>query len=149
MENKTLSELREIAKEKEVPTCAIELNDGQLIIGKTSPLLRCSSAALLNALKYLANVEHDVELISPDMLKAILTLKNDYLNISNPLLEVNEVLLTLTIAAKNDNVAKKCIDVLPLLKGTEIHSTVVLSKNDTKILRDLQMNLTCDPKTSL
>ena len=140
---------REIALEKEVPSCAIELNDGHLISGKTSPLLRCSSAALLNALKYLAGIKHDLELISPDMLKSILMLKNNYLNINNPLLEVNEVLLTLTIAAQHDPIAKKCVEALPLLKGSEIHSTVILSKNDTKILRDLQMNLTCDPKISL
>ncbi len=140
---------REIAKEREVPVCAIELDDGHLINGKTSPLLRCSSAALLNALKYLAGIDHEVQLISPNMLKSILTLKNDYLNIRNPLLEVNEVLLTLTIAAEHDEMARKCIDALPLLKNSEIHSTVILSKNDTKVLRDLCMNLTCDPKTSL
>lgn len=140
---------KELADEIEVPVCAIELNDGKLITGKTSPLLRCSSAALLNALKYLADIDHEVELISPDMLNSILTLKNDYLNISNPLLEINEVLLTLTIASRNDDNAKKCIDALHLLKDSEIHSTVILSKNDTKVLRDLRMNLTCDPKNSL
>ncbi len=140
---------KKLSAEIDVPVCAIELNDGHLIYGKTSPLLRCSSAALLNALKYLAGINHEVQLISPDMLNSILTLKNDYLNIRNPLLEINEVLLTLTIASRYDDTAKKCIDALPLLKGSEIHSTVILSKNDTKVLRDLCMNLTCDPKISL
>lgn len=138
----------EIAENNDIPVCAIELNDGQLISGKTSSLLRCSSAALLNALKYLAHIDQDVQLISPSMLKSILSLKNDYLNKKNPLLEMNEVLLTLTIASSHDQNAKSCLEVLPMLKDAEIHSTVILSKNDTDILRQLQMNFTCDPKTN-
>lgn len=136
----------EVAKERQVPACAIELNDGQLIKGKTSSLLRCSSAALLNALKYLANIDPEIELISPSMLQSILSLKNNYLNITNPLLDIDEVLLTLTISSSNDENAKKCLEVLPMLKDCEIHSTVILSKKDVGTLRHLQMNLTCDPK---
>lgn len=136
----------DVANIKQSPACAIELNDGQLISGKTSSLLRCSSAALLNALKYLAGIDQDIELISPSMLQSILSLKNDYLNITNPLLDIDEVLLTLTIASSNDTHAKECLEVLPLLKDCEIHSTVILSKKDMGTLRKLQMNLTCDPK---
>lgn len=135
-----------VAVEKDSPACAIELHDGKLISGKTSSLLRCSSAALLNALKYLADIDQDIELISPTMLKSILSLKNNYLNMTNPLLEINEVLLTLTIASAHEENAKKCLKALPLLKNAEIHSTIILSKNDMETLRNLQMNLTCDPK---
>ena len=136
----------EVADVKNTPVCAIELNDGQLICGKTSSLLRCSSAVLLNALKYLAGLDQEIQLISPSMLHSILSLKNDYLNIKNPLLDIDEVLLTLTIASTNDENAKKCLEVLPLLKDCEIHSTVILSKKDMETLRNLKLNLTCDPK---
>lgn len=139
---------KEIAEARQVPACAIELNDGHLISGKTSSLLRASSAALLNALKYLAGIDQEIELISPDMLQSILSLKNNYLNIANPLLDIDEVLLTLTIASSSQPNAKQCLEVLPLLKDCEIHSTVILSKKDTETLRNLQMNLTCDPKSA-
>lgn len=139
---------KEIAEARQVPACAIELNDGHLIYGKTSSLLRASSAALLNALKYLAGIDQEIELISPDMLQSILSLKNNYLNIANPLLDIDEVLLTLTIASSSQPNAKQCLEVLPLLKDCEIHSTVILSKKDTETLRNLQMNLTCDPKSA-
>ena len=121
---------KEIAEARQVPACAIELNDGHLISGKTSSLLRASSAALLNALKYLAGIDQEIELISPDMLQSILSLKNNYLNIANPLLDIDEVLLTLTIASSSQPNAKQCLEVLPLLKDCEIHSTVI-----RKILR--------------
>ena len=136
----------EIADIQKSPVCAIELNDGHLISGKTSSLLRCSSAALLNALKYLAGIDQEIQLISPNMLKSILSLKNDYLNIANPLLDIDEVLLTLSIASAQDENASQCLKALPLLKNCEIHSTVILSKKDTATLRKLHMNLTCDPK---
>jgi uncharacterized protein (UPF0371 family) len=137
---------QEVAEMKNSPACAIELHDGHLVNGKTSSLLRCSSAALLNALKYLAHIDQDIELISPDLLKSILDLKNNYLNIANPLLDIDEVLLTLSIASSHNENAKKCLEMLPQLKGCEIHSTVILSKKDTTTLRNLHMNLTCDPK---
>ena len=101
---------------------------------------------MLNALKYLASIEQDIELISPTMLHSILSLKNDYLNMKTPLLDIDEVLLTLTIASAQDQNAKKCLEALPLLKDCEIHSTVILSNKDTETLRKLKMNLTCDPK---
>lgn len=137
---------REVAQTRSGPVCAIELNDGHLISGKTSSLLRASSAALLNALKYIAGIDQDIELISPTMLHSILSLKNDYLNVKTPLLDIDEVLLTLTIASSQDQNAKKCLKALPLLKDCEIHSTVILSNKDTATLRKLNMNLTCDPK---
>jgi len=143
---KCVIKAREVSKLKQSPACAIELNDGYLVSGKTSSLLRCSSAALLNALKYLAHIDQDIELISPDLLHSILSLKNNYLNMANPLLDIDEVLLTLSIASAHDQNARLCLEALPKLKDCEIHSTVILSRKDTATLRNLQMNLTCDPK---
>lgn len=134
------------AKELNVSVCAIELNDGTLIRGKTSHLLRCSSAAMLNALKHLAGIEKNVDLISKDMLEAILSLKHNILHDQYPLLDTDEVLLTLSIASRHDENAKKALDVISQLEDCEVHSTVMLSKRDNKVFRNLKMNLTCDPK---
>ena len=41
------------AEETEMPAVAIELPDGSIITGKTTPLLGASAAALLNSLKAL------------------------------------------------------------------------------------------------
>ena len=53
------------AEELGVPTAAIELSDGCIITSKTSDFLGASAALLLNALKYLAGIEHDEKLIRP------------------------------------------------------------------------------------
>ena len=54
------------AEETGLPAAAIELPDGQIITSKTSDFLGASAALILNALKFLAGIEHDVKLISPE-----------------------------------------------------------------------------------
>ena len=53
------------ARDTGAPATAIELEDGTIVTGKTSPLLGATSAALLNALKYLAGIDDAALLISP------------------------------------------------------------------------------------
>ena len=47
------------------PAVAIELPDSTLVTGKTSALLGAASACLLNALKILSGIDHEVHLVSP------------------------------------------------------------------------------------
>ncbi len=136
----------QLSEELKGPVCAIELNDGTLIRGKTSHLLKCSSSAMLNALKYLAGIDKEEKLLSPDMLESIRAYKNNILKDEYPLLDTHEVLLTLSIASRTDENAKKALEVINQLADCEVHSTVVLSKEDNKVFRKLKMNLTCDPK---
>ena len=81
---------RERAEELGVPTAAIELADGRIITSKTSDFLGASAALLLNALKYLAGVEHDTKLIKPEAIEPIQNLKVRYLGGKNPRLHTDE-----------------------------------------------------------
>ncbi|MBE6720016.1 MAG: DUF1846 domain-containing protein [Ruminococcaceae bacterium] len=56
---------RKVEEKTGQPAAAIELNDGTVITGKTSDLLGCSSAMLLNALKHLAGIDDNILLILP------------------------------------------------------------------------------------
>lgn len=57
------------------PAVAIELSDGTLVTGKTSDLLGAASACLLNSLKVLEDIDHEVHLVSPQAIEPIQTLK--------------------------------------------------------------------------
>jgi uncharacterized protein (UPF0371 family) len=48
------------------PAAAMELPDGRVITGKTGDLLGSSAALLLNALKELSGIDHDVHVLSPE-----------------------------------------------------------------------------------
>ena len=128
------------------PAVAIELDDGRIATGKTSALLGASAAALLNALKPLADIDHDYHLVAPEAIEPIQTLKTDYLGSRNPRLHTDEILIALSISAANDEKARLALEQLPKLKGCEVHSTVMLSSVDERIFKKLGTHLTCSPQ---
>ena len=127
------------AQESGVPAAAIELADGHIITSKTSDFLGASAALLLNALKYLAGVDHDTRLIKPEAIEPIQDLKVRYLGGKNPRLHTDEVLIALSLAACTDESAKRALEQLPR------HTSVMLSETDTKTFKKLGVDLTCEP----
>ena len=134
------------AEETGAPALAIQLPDGRIITGKTSKLLGPSAALLLNALKAFANQEKALHLISPHVIEPIQSLKCDYLGNHNPRLHTDEVLLALSICAATNERAAAAMKQIPLLRGCEVHSTVILSPVDNNTFKRLGVNLTCDPQ---
>ena len=128
------------------PAMAIELNDGRVVTGKTSSLLGSSSAALLNALKAVAGLDKEEEIISPEILAPIQVLKTLNLGNHNPRLHTDEVLIALAISAVESPSAAKAMAALPALKNAEAHSTVILSQVDSSTYRKLGIQLSCEPK---
>ncbi len=134
------------AEETGAPATAIELSDGTVITGKTSSLLGAASAMLLNALKYLAGIPDEVNLISPTIIEPMQRLKTEILGNHNPRLHTDEILIALSICAATETQAKRALDNAHRLFGTEAHSTVILSRVDENVFRKLGVNLTCEPK---
>lgn len=128
------------------PAVAIELSDGTIVTGRTSDLLGASAAALLNALKVLGKVEDEIKLIAPEAIEPIQTLKTNYLGSQNPRLHTDEILIALSSTAANSDIAMHAMKQLPLLRGCDAHSTVLLSSVDEKIFKRLGIQLTCEPK---
>ena len=128
------------------PAAAIQMPDGTIITGKTSSLLGASSAALLNALKYLGGIDDEIHLISPTIIEPIQKLKVGHLGNHNPRLHIDEVLIALSICAATDDKAQLALDQLEGLKGCEAHATVILASTDEKMFKKLGVNLTCEPK---
>lgn len=127
------------------PAAAIELPTGEIVTGKTSALLGAMAAALLNSLKILAGIDHELHLVSPEAIEPIQTLKTDYLGSENPRLHTDEILIALSTSAAGDPAARLALEQLPKLKGCEAHSTVILSSIDEKILKRLGLRMTCEP----
>ena len=132
--------------EEGTPAAAMELLDGRIITGKTSDLLGSSAALLLNALKDLSGIEHDVHVLSPESIAPIQTLKTKYLGSKNPRLHTDEVLIALSATAAQSEDAQKALSCLPQLKGCQVHSSVMLSDVDRKMFQRLGCDLTCEPK---
>ncbi len=129
------------------PAVAIELPDGRIITGKTGDLLGASSAALVNTLKVLAGIPHEKPVLSPDALSPIQKLKTEFLGSKNPRLHTDEVLIALSATAANNEDATLALQQLPKLKGSQVHSTVMLSSVDEMLFKKLSCDVTCEPKS--
>ena len=124
---------------------AIELEDGTIITSKSSPLLGCSAALLLNATKYLAGIDHEAKLISQSLIEPVQKTKTEYLGAKNPRLHTDEVLVALSVLSQHDENCRRALEQLPKLRDCQVHSTVMLSEVDRKIFKKLGCGLTCDP----
>ena len=131
------------------PAAAIELADGTIVVGKNGPLLGAASSALLNALKKLAGIDQEIDLVSVHAIEPIQTLKTTYLGSKNPRLHTDEILIALSSSVSENEYAAKAMEQIPNLKGCDIHSTVILSSVDADTLKKLGMYLTCEPKTKV
>lgn len=134
-----------LAKSTGAPAAAIELADGQIVTGKTSALLGCSSAMLLNALKVLAGIDSEVDLLSPDAITPIQTLKTQHLGSANPRLHTDEVLIALAVSASTDDNARRALECLGELKGCDVHTSTILGSVDEGIFRSLGVQVTNEP----
>ncbi len=135
-----------VAERTGQPAAAIELTDGRVLTGKTSTLLGASSAMLLNALKELAGIPDEVNLITPEIIGPVQELKVSYLGGHNPRLHTDEVLVALSITAATETYARRAMAQLKNLRDCEVHSTVILSEVDENTFRKLGVNLTCEPR---
>ena len=128
------------------PAAAMELPDGRIITGKTGDLLGPCAALLLNALKELAEIDHEKHIISPTAIEPIQILKTQYLGSKNPRLHTDEILIALSATAADSADAKLALMQLPKLHGCQVHSSVMLSDADKKTFHRLGCEVTCEPK---
>ena len=110
-----------------------------------SELLGCSAAMLLNALKYLAGIEDETLLLSPESIEPIQSLKTKHLGSLNPRLHTDEVLIALSVSAAKDENARRALDVIKQLRGCDVHTTTILGSVDEGIFRNLGVLVTSDP----
>ena len=143
---KCIKAARERAEKSGKPSSAIELPDGTIITAEQSDLLGPSSALILNAVKHLAGIDHDVKLIPQAMIEPIQHTKLTYLRGHNPRLHSDEVLVALSVLSTQDEKCRKALESLPELNGCQMHSTVMLGEVDHKIFNKLGVGLTCDPQ---
>lgn len=142
---RTVPAARAKAAETGAPAAAIELPDGRIVTGKTSGLMGASCAALLNAIKLSAGIDDRVNLISPMVLAPIQHLKIEHLGNSNPRLHTDEVLIALSISAVTNPTAELAMEALASLRGSQVHSSVILSSVDEGMFKRLGMNVTFEP----
>ncbi len=144
-DRKVVVAAREYSARTNCAAAAMQLRDGRIILGKTSALMGCASAMILNALKALAGIEDDVNLIAPSAIEPIQKLKTESFGDFTAELHTDEVLIALSVSASESAAAAKALSRLPDLCGCQVHTTVIPPHVDEKIFRKLGVQATADP----
>ncbi|HOW50929.1 MAG TPA: DUF1846 domain-containing protein [bacterium] len=125
---------------------ALELKDGAIITGNNSPLMHAASALILNAVKHLARIPKEIDLLPATITGSIGHLKKDICNGRSPSLDLEETLICLSISATFNPSASVALEKLKELRGCEVHLTHMPSPGDEAGLRKLGVNVTSNPE---
>ena len=141
----TIKPARDKANKENKHVMAIKLANGKIITGKETSLLSPASSAILNAIKEITKIPDEIDLLSESVLKPILKLKENSLSNNNKTLQLQEVLIALSICAVTNPVIQKALNNIQKLINCEAHATYMVEGDDLKVLKNLKINLTCDP----
>lgn len=125
---------------------AIELPDGTVVTGRGAGIMNADASAVLNAVKHLAGISDDIYLLSPIILEPIVALKKDVLGIAEPVLNLDEVLLSLSICAATNTVAELAVSKLTELRNCQAHASYMLSQSNEVMLSKLGIQFTSEDK---
>ena len=134
------------AEETAAPAGAMVLPDGRVVTGKNSSLLGPSAALLLNAIKALAGIDKELDLLPSSIIAPISDMKISHLGHRNPRLHSDEVLIALSISAVTNPLAERVLKKLDDLRGCDAHFSVILSEEDEKLYKRLGIHVSCQPR---
>ena len=134
----------EKSKKSKRHVMSLKLPDGKIITGKQTELLSPSSSLIINALKELTNIPDNIKLLSPSVLEPITKLKNSTEIYYNKGLQLQEILIALSICSVTNPIIKKALTNIKKLEGCEAHSTYIVQDGELKSLKGLKINLTCE-----
>lgn len=138
------------AKDKAIsekrPVIALELPNGKIITGKQTELLTPAGSLILNAIKELSHIPDDTYLLSPNILEPILKIKPKTNQSYTSLLSLQEVLIALSVCSVTNPIIDKAMKKFDKLAYCEAHSSYIVQNGDLNVLKNLKINLTCEPE---
>lgn len=143
---KVVAPAQAVEARTEEPGSAIELPNGNIVVGRTSNIMGACAGVIINALKNLAGIPETQDILAVSVLRPIQQLKTHNFGSKNPRLHSDEVLYTLAICAATEELPRRALAQLDNLKGCEAHCTVITSRTDIKVFKKLGMHLTCEAK---
>jgi uncharacterized protein (UPF0371 family) len=80
-----------------------------------------------------------------NIIESISSFKTRILNSGKASLDLEETLIALSISAMSNPAAQLALEILPELRGCEMHITHIPTRGDEEGLRKLGINVTSDP----
>ncbi|MCV3753612.1 DUF1846 domain-containing protein [Mycoplasma enhydrae] len=138
---KSIRAANEFSFNKNIVCSAIEINSKTIIIGKESKLLNSNAAMVLNALKYFAKIDQEVDVLDPMAIALAQELK-EKLHYNDLSLDLKETLFALAISAKTSPSAQDALNQINKLSGLCVHRTTISSSSDKEMFKNMDIHLT-------
>ena len=135
--------LKKAEKEKR-HVISLQLPNGKIITGKQTELLNPASSLLINAMKELTHIPDEIDLLSPSVLDPIQKFKSK--DIDHATLNLQEVIIALSICSVTNPIIAKAFKNLKKLAGCEAHASYIVTNGDKNEFRNLKINLTTEPQ---
>lgn len=142
---KVIETAKNVSKDSNLPCIALQLPNGKIVTGKTKNIVSASGAVILNALRTLAGLGDDFDVITDDILLPIVEYRTKILKSHSSVLTLDDVLVALSICTGKNEKAKKAMEQLINLKNCDAHCTYILSTAEEQTLKKLGINITCEP----
>ena len=130
-----------------VVVSAIQLPDGAIITGRSSRRMVATAAMVLNALKHLAGIQDDMLIITPAIFESLSNTKVGIFHDKSSL-NLEEVIMALTLTKMNNPFAELALREIPNLKGCVAHCTAILSEKDEQSVKALGIDITSNAEFS-
>ena len=131
--------------EKNSHIVSMKLNDGTIVTGKETDILSPISSCVINAIKSLSGIPDNIKLLPKNILEPILNIKNNDLHENSTRLELSEVLIALSICSVTNPTVLNGLKYLKELEMCDAYSTYIISNNELKTVKELGINLICEP----
>lgn len=142
---KVIETAKNVSKNSNLPCIALQLPNGKIVTGKTKNIVSASGAVILNALRTLAGLGDDFDVITDDILLPIVEYRTKILKSHSSVLTLDDVLVALSICTGKNEKAKKAMMQLENLKNCDAHCTYILSSTEEQTLKKIGINVTCEP----
>jgi uncharacterized protein (UPF0371 family) len=110
--------------------------------------MHAASSLVLKAIKKLAGIPKKIPLLSRNIIESIGTMKKDVLHAKSISLDLEEILISLSISAATNPTVQMALSKLTELRDCEVHMTHIPTPGDEAGLKRLGVNLTSHPNFS-
>ncbi|MDE6583694.1 MAG: DUF1846 domain-containing protein, partial [Clostridia bacterium] len=123
---KVIETAKTVSADSNLPCIALQLPNGKIVTGKTKNIVSASGAVILNALRTLAGLGDDFDVITDDILLPIVEYRTKILKSHSSVLTLDDVLVALSICTGKNEKAKKAMQQLENLRNCDAHCTYIL-----------------------
>jgi len=134
------------SEKESLPVIALELPNGKIVTGKQTDVMTPAASVVINAIKQMAKIKDEIHLLAPLVIEPMLDIKSRLSDNGNYLLNLQDVIVALSISAATNPMIELVLKQLSKLKSCDAHSSHLIPAVDEQKLRELKINLTSEPK---